>query len=94
MGMFSLLDALIDQPLDEAVRSVDLGPQITEALLGIAPDGSFLARLHQLVLCYEHAEWDAVERLSSACGIPFLQTGAAYLESTDWASEVVHQAGR
>jgi EAL and modified HD-GYP domain-containing signal transduction protein len=93
MGMFSLLDALIDQPLHEALRSVDLGPEVTQALLGIAPDGSFLARLHELILCYERADWDAVERLSNVCGIPPLQTGDAYLDSMDWAAEIVHQAG-
>ena len=89
MGMFSLLDALIDQPLEEALHSVDLGPEITEALLGIAPDGSFLGRLHELVQCYEQADWDAVGRLSQGCGISFLQTGAAYLDSTAWAEEIV-----
>ena len=69
MGMFSLLDALIDQPLDEALRSVDLGTDVTEALLGIAPEGSFLAQLHNLIQSYERAEWDAVERLSEGeCG--------------------------
>jgi EAL and modified HD-GYP domain-containing signal transduction protein len=92
MGMFSLLDALIDQPLDEALHSVDLGPEITEALLGIAPDGSFLARLHELIQCYEHGQWDAVERLSQICGISFLQTGDAYLEATNWAEDLVRQA--
>lgn len=93
MGMFSLLDALIDQPLDEALRSVDVGPEISEALLGIAPEGSFLARLHALVHGYEHADWDAAERLSNLCGIPFGQTGDAYLDSTDWAANVFHQTG-
>lgn len=93
LGMFSLLDALIDQPLHEALRTVDLGPEITDALLGIAEEGSPWARLYQLVQCYEHADWDAVDRLSQACGIPFPQTGDAYLDSTDWAAEVVRQAG-
>ncbi len=92
MGMFSLLDGLIDQPLEEALRSVDLDPEVTDALLGIAPDQSFLARLYKLILSYEHADWDAVERFSKACGISSLQTGDAYLESTDWADRV-HQSG-
>jgi EAL and modified HD-GYP domain-containing signal transduction protein len=93
MGMFSLLDALIDQPLDEAIRSVDLGSEITEALLGIASEDNFFARLHQLIQCYEHADWDAVEKLSLVCEIPIVETGQAYLDSTDWAADVVHHAG-
>lgn len=49
MGKFSLLDALADQPLDEALRSVDLGGEIAEALLGIGRDEDFLTRIYQLI---------------------------------------------
>ncbi len=93
LGMFSLLDALIDQPLDEALQSVDLGHEVNEALLGIAADGSLLARIYKLIQRYEHADWGAVELLAQRCGIPFLKTGDAYLDSTDWAEDVVRQAG-
>jgi c-di-GMP phosphodiesterase len=90
MGMFSLLDALTDQPLDAALGSVDLGSDVTEALLGIAPEGSFLARTYELIRSYEQGHWDQVEELSRKCRIPFLQIGRAYLDSTDWAEQVVH----
>jgi c-di-GMP-related signal transduction protein len=90
MGMFSLLDALIDQPLDEALRSVDLGEDVTQALLGIAPDEAFLTRLYQLIRCYELGNWDEVERLSQSCGIPPAAIGEAYVDATVWAEKVVH----
>jgi len=93
MGMFSLLDALTDQPLDAALRSVDLGSDVTEALLGIAPEESFLARTYELIRSYEQGHWDQVEESSRKCGIPFLQIGRAYLDSTDWAEQAVHLAG-
>ena len=89
MGMFSLLDALIDQPLDEALRTVDLGREITEALLGVAREGNFLARLHELILHYEQGHWDAVERLAALCHVDFQVTGDAYLEATNWAAKVL-----
>jgi c-di-GMP-related signal transduction protein len=93
MGLFSMLDALIDQPLDEALRSVGLAPDVTEALLGNAPQGSSLGQLYGLTQHYEHAEWDAVEQLSSECGIPLPATGDAYLDSTDWAQSVIQMSG-
>jgi c-di-GMP-related signal transduction protein len=90
MGMFSLLDALTDQPLEDALRSVDVGSEVTEALLGIAPEESFLARTYELIRSYEQGHWDHVEELWRKYGIPFLQIGRAYLDSTDWAEQVVH----
>ncbi len=92
MGMFSLLDGLVDQPLDEALHSMDIGTEITEALLGVAPEGSLLARLHELIQCYERADWDAAERLAQLCGISFSQAGDAYLEATQWAEDLLRKA--
>lgn len=89
MGMFSLLDALIDQPLDEALRAVDLGREVTEALLGVGEDDNSLARLHELILYYEQGNWDAVEQIAKQCRIPLPATGDAYLDSAEWAEEVL-----
>jgi len=93
MGMFSLLDALIDQPLDEALRRVALGKEVTEALLGIAPDEGFLTCLYQLIRCYELGNWDEVDRLSQRCEIPSAAIREAYIDSTIWAKQIVNAAG-
>ncbi len=58
MGMFSLLDALIDVPIDEALRELDLGPGITEALLGTATVQNALTTIYQLARRYELGDWD------------------------------------
>lgn len=89
MGMFSLLDALIDQPLDEALRRVALGKEITDVLLGTAPDDGFLNCLYQLIRSYELGNWDEVDRLSEACKIPSAAISEAYLDSTVWAQQVI-----
>jgi c-di-GMP-related signal transduction protein len=89
MGMFSLLDALIDQPLDEALRSVDLGRDVTEALLGVGEADNSLAQLHELILHYEQGNWDAVEQIARHCNIPISATGDAYLDSAEWAQEII-----
>ena len=93
MGMFSLLDALIDQPLDEALRGIELGKEITEALLGSAPDENVLTCLHQLICCYELGNWEEVEQLSHRCGIPPAAIREAYLDSTAWAEQLVAALG-
>jgi c-di-GMP-related signal transduction protein len=89
MGMFSVLDALVDRPLDEAIKSVQLGHEISEVLLGIAPDGDRLANLYRLILAYEAGEWREVEQFSCGCGVPVAMVGKVYLESTAWAEGVL-----
>jgi c-di-GMP-related signal transduction protein len=88
MGMFSLLDALIDQPLDEALLSVSLGPDITQALLGTAPVDDVLSKIFQLTRRYEQGDWDEVEKLAQECGFPGSLAGNAYVEAAVWAERV------
>jgi EAL and modified HD-GYP domain-containing signal transduction protein len=93
MGMFSLLDALVDRPLDEALRSVGVGPEITNALLGTASDESTLSRTYRLSRGYERGDWDQVETLTQAYGFEASAVRDAYLGATLWASQMLHVAG-
>ena len=92
MGMFSLLDALLDQPLQEALVSVSVGSGITQALLGTAPDNSTLARIYKLTRRYELGDWDEVEELSRASGFTGAAAGAAYVEAAVWAQRMLRTA--
>jgi EAL and modified HD-GYP domain-containing signal transduction protein len=91
MGMFSLLDALVDQPLAETLRGLDVGSEISEVLLGTAPEESLLNCLYQLTCCYELGKWDQVEIQSQRCGIQAATIGEAYLDSTVWAEHAMHR---
>jgi EAL and modified HD-GYP domain-containing signal transduction protein len=89
IGMFSVLDALLDRPLEEALRSVSLGADITRVLLGTAPEENFLSRIYQLSRRYEQGDWDDVEKLAPACGFPSSAVGNAYVEATLWAERML-----
>jgi EAL and modified HD-GYP domain-containing signal transduction protein len=93
MGMFSLLDALLDQPLDQALLAVGIGPDITQALLGTAPQENVLGRIYRLTRRYELGDWDEVERLAEDCGFPAIAAGDAYAEATVWAERMLHAVG-
>ncbi len=92
VGMFSLLDALIDQPLEEVLRGMDLGSRVTKAVLGTGAEEDLLSGLFQLVCCYERGDWGRLSDLSQRCGISMAAIGEAYLDSTAWAEQVVHSA--
>jgi EAL and modified HD-GYP domain-containing signal transduction protein len=86
MGMFSLLDALLDCPLEEALRSVGLGPSITQVLLGMAREGDQLDKIYRLARRYEMGDWDEVETLATSCGLDPFTVGDAYVEAAAWAN--------
>src|SRR5580658_4770528 len=49
MGLFSLLDALIDVPLEEALHQAGVGPAISGALLGTEGQAGPLGEIYKLV---------------------------------------------
>jgi EAL and modified HD-GYP domain-containing signal transduction protein len=89
MGLFSLLDALLERPLDEALAEVRLAPAIKTALLGLAPDGDALSTLYKLVRHYELADWDEVGRLAGELKIPAQAARETYSEAVRWANETL-----
>jgi EAL and modified HD-GYP domain-containing signal transduction protein len=89
LGMFSLLDALLDCPLREALQSVSLSPAVAQVLLGTAAE-SQLSRVYRLARYYEGGDWDQVEVLAQACGVPASAVADAYVEATLWANRMLH----
>jgi EAL and modified HD-GYP domain-containing signal transduction protein len=78
VGLFSVLDAITDQPLAEALESLPLSSDLAEALLhGKGPYADVL----ETTLAYERAEWDKLDRKA----IPQDDITAAYVEAIDWA---------
>src|SRR5690606_13773143 len=80
VGLFSVLDALLDTPMAEVVRALPLSEEVSQALLHFAgPIGGTL----RSVLAYEQADWDRVQ-LDSVEPHVF---AAAYLDAIAWAHE-------
>jgi EAL and modified HD-GYP domain-containing signal transduction protein len=89
MGMFSLLDALIDRPLRDALQEVGVAPAITAALLDEAPEGDPLAKIRRLAIDYERGEWDSAAELSEALHMSTAAVVGAYTNALKWADEVL-----
>ena len=91
MGMFSLLDALLDRPLGEVLESAGVGRDIVQVLCGAALPGDKLAVVYRLTREYELGDWDEVERLSRMCGLLPLEVGNAYVKAAIWADSVLRE---
>ncbi|MFT5449127.1 MAG: EAL and modified HD-GYP domain-containing signal transduction protein [Gammaproteobacteria bacterium] len=82
VGLFSGLDALLDQPLVEALAELPLAPELTQALLeGEGVFGEALA----CALAYERGEW--MDLKFAQLSAPTI--GALYEESLEWAGEAM-----
>ena len=88
VGLFSLLDALLDRPMEDTLSELDLAPALDSVLRGQAPEGSVLNNIYQLVRRYEMADWNEVERLAGHLGTPPDVVGAAYREALPWADQI------
>jgi c-di-GMP-related signal transduction protein len=88
VGLFSMLDALLDRPLEDALGELGLAPPLESVLRGLASDDNPLNRIYKLVRHYEAADWDEVERLAGHLGTPAGQVGAAYREALPWADQL------
>jgi EAL and modified HD-GYP domain-containing signal transduction protein len=85
-GLLSMLDAILDQPMDKAVSTLPLSADVKDALLGKEND---LARTLQAVAAYERGSWTdfagRAERLAAPeSGFPKL-----YLDALKTTSEIL-----
>ena len=89
LGLFSLLDALLDRPLQDALDQLGLAPPLESVLRGHGPEDSVLHTIYALMHRYEAADWHEVDRLAGVLGTPPDLVGAAYHEALPWADEAI-----
>lgn len=90
VGLCSLLDALVDEPLDTVLARIRPSATLAAACLrGEGPLGEMLG----MVRAYEHGEWSVVRESSAALDIGGATLGPLYLECLAWSRELLHRAG-
>lgn len=91
VGLFSLIDALLDQPMEDVLEHMELSEDVVAALLyGDGP----LAPALELVRSYEAGRWDGVSEALRAMGTPpDVDVSGLYLEALSWSRERLESAG-
>lgn len=80
IGLFSVLDALMDQPLIELLDNVILSTPIKLALLDKA---GIQGEVYQHVLQYEKCNWDELNKLNVNAN----EYSQSYLNAVNWADQ-------
>ncbi|HVP45839.1 MAG TPA: HDOD domain-containing protein [Bryobacteraceae bacterium] len=88
LGLFSLLDAMLDRPLAEILAEMRLRGAIAETLLGTAGPEQPMALIYNLVRDYESANWEAVSAAASRVHVPIEIIPELYLNAVAWSTEI------
>lgn len=86
MGLFSVLDIILDKPMKDALSIIKVSKPIQDAL--IDKKGP-LADVLDFLISYESADWQEVSRVMIIKNIEIPQVYNAYLASLQWYSDLV-----
>lgn len=85
MGLFSMIDALIDKPMDEIVNDLPISEDIKGALLG----RPVLHReIYELILYYEKGDWNSFSDCAKKLQLEVNDVPEAFVKSIEWADQL------
>lgn len=88
LGMFSLLDAMLDSPMTELVKKLALPAQIRDAL---TDESATLRPYVSLAIGFERADWPAISDAAQAIGLEGHIVNHAYREAIVWSGEIMRE---
>jgi len=84
VGMLSILDQLLETPMETLCDSMELAADVRNALL---KREDFYGGALGLVEAYEQGCWDQVDSLSATVGVGAVTLAPMYLDALAWATE-------
>ena len=81
MGLFSILDIILDMPMEEALKKVNVTKEISDALVYRKGE---LANIYSFVISYESADWQEISRQLIVLGVDTNAIYQAYTETMCW----------
>lgn len=89
MGLFSLIDAILDKPMEALLLELPISKEIRDALLGRT---SPYLTIYRLVCAYERSRWDEVIEIADRLCIGEEEIAEAYIRAVQWAQELTRTA--
>lgn len=82
LGLFSLIDAILDSPMEEVIAGLPFSEGIKRALVNREGE---LADYLRLVSCYEKGDWEGVATSVQKTGVNEQHVPDCYLDAVGWA---------
>jgi c-di-GMP-related signal transduction protein len=88
IGIFSLLDAILQRPMQWILDELNIGRNIRNALLGAGGEADPLSLLLRIVKSWELADFREVDAAAQVIGLSPDAMSTSYLESLAWVETV------
>jgi EAL and modified HD-GYP domain-containing signal transduction protein len=85
LGMCSMLDAIVDQPMEKAIAGLHLTAGVRDALLG---GSNAMRSILDAVIAHEQGDWDQSAQIMGPLGLSASVVPAAYADALRWARDV------
>lgn len=85
MGLFSVLDLIMEKPMEEALKVIQVSKDINDVLVN--GDGLF-APIYDFILNYENANWQEVSRVMVIKNISVDEVYNAYKDALKWYKDL------
>jgi len=85
LGLLSLIDAMLEMPMEDVLERISLDHATKAVLLG---QPSTLRTVFQLMLAHESGEWEAATKLSESLQLDPESVAGSYWEAQEWAREL------
>ncbi|ATW23411.1 EAL and HDOD domain-containing protein [Candidatus Formimonas warabiya] len=86
MGMFSMIDALMDQPKPLILESLPISDEVKNVLL--EGNGKY-SNIYHLMLSYEKGRWESVSSFCKILHISEKEVAKVYLEAVNWTNRII-----
>ncbi len=85
LGSLSLIDTMMDRPMEMLVKELTLEKDVETALLGRSNP---LRQVLDLATAYERGEWERCSTLCAELGVDEAELAPLYADGVSWASDV------
>jgi EAL and modified HD-GYP domain-containing signal transduction protein len=87
LGLFSLIDAILDSPMEQVLDKLPLDREIKAALLN---RDSLMGTYLRLAESYERGDWNGVAGLGTSLGIETGELPVIYFDALGWADALMN----
>ena len=85
LGLLSVMDAILDKPLDSILAELPVRKEIKDALQ--AQTGLYW-QLLEIAIAHERADWERVSALVSETGMDEERVSSLYVSAVDWSTDL------
>ncbi|MFP5240189.1 MAG: EAL and HDOD domain-containing protein [Acidobacteriota bacterium] len=89
MGLFSLLEPMLDTPMRELVASLPLDEEVKAALCG---EKNRYSDWLSIARCFESGDWSRLDELTQALGLDPIVLASSYCEALTWSKSLYEQS--